>query len=386
MALTIWLETTGPGQGLFRISGIEAPGGSLELAIQRNLDDKYLGNGQLWQITPHWHWLPGVESGDGESSVRAGPEIVDPVAAASNMALRVLVRAQGQEASCVLRIKRHLLGSPAARALDDTELRLDPTPEPELALDLELLSEPREPVPAPADAGRPRGLLVGMLLLALVVAAGIGAWQLGWLDPWLAPEIEPRTALSESPPEQGAVEAGLVPDPIPGTSPDTDSAASSTSPIEDAKEPQLPSEVPEATPLRGVELARAFLSGNPTPPAIQAEAELQEQDRDCDAAMVLYNHAAQADEQYALALGRRLDPEGFQVQPCTQAADPITAAVWYQEAASAGDPTAQRRLGQLLIERESSGPLFEDGIRWLSQAAQAGDREAKELLAKLGKL
>ena len=386
MALTIRLETTGPGQGLFRISGIEAPGGSLELAIQRNLDDKYLGNGQLWQITPHWHWLPGVESNDGELSVRAGPEIVDPVAAASNMALRVLVRAHGKEDASVLRIKGHLLGSPAARALDDKELALDPPPEPELALDLELLPEPRDPVPTPADAGRSPGLLVGLSLLALVAAAGIGAWQLGWLDPWLAPVLEPQPALSENPPEQGAIEEDPIPDPIPGASRDTYSPASSNPPEEDAKGPQPSPEASEATHLRGVGLARTFLSENPSPRAIQTEAMLREQDADCDAAMVLYNHAAQADKQYALTLGRRLDPEGFQAQPCTQNADPIAAAVWYQEAATAGDPTAQRRLGQLLIERENSGPLFEDGIRWLSQAAQAGDQVAKELLAKLGKL
>jgi hypothetical protein len=382
MALTVRLETTGPGQGVFRILGIEAPGGTLELAIQHNSDDRYLGDGQIWQITPHWHWLPGVEAIDGELNVRAGPEIVDPVAAASNMALRILVRVHGEQISSVLRIGGHLLSSPAARPPNTAEPRLEPSTEG-LGLDLELLAEPREPVPEKAGSSRgSRGLVTTLLFLVLLLGVGIGAWLLGWLDPWLVPAGEPRTALAEGPPEQGGTgEANTVSE----AAQDAEAGTSPIAPAHEAVEAQSSADTPETPPIRGVELARAFLSADPKPQAIQAEAERQEQADDCDAAMVLYNHAAQADPKYALTLGRRLDPNGFEGRPCTKAPDATAASVWYQEAAAAGNTAAQRRLGQLLVARESSGPLFEDGIRWLRLAAQAGDSEAKDLLASLGK-
>jgi TPR repeat protein len=138
--------------------------------------------------------------------------------------------------------------------------------------------------------------------------------------------------------------------------------------------------------LRGVELARAFLAENPSPQAIQDQGEDQEQAGDCDAALVLYNRAANADAGFALTLARRFDPEGFVGQGCIQAPDAINASVLYEAPAGAGDTAAQRRLGQILVDREDSGPLFEAGVRWLRLAAQAGDQEAQRLLSRLREL
>jgi hypothetical protein len=331
--------------------------------------------------------MPGVESTDDELSVPAGPEIVDPVAAASNMALRVLVRMDGAEESGVLRIRGHLLGSPAARDRDASELRLDlaPEPDPELDLDLELPSEQREDLSQPdADGHGSRGLLAGLLSLVLVCAAGIGAWQLGWLDQWISSEIShtgPVTPARNLPNKDAAAGSHLE----PGATQDAPSPPPPGVPAQGAGEIGTSADAATKPPVRGVQLARAFLAGNPEPQAIHGEAERQEQAGDCDAAMVLYNRAAQADTRLALALARRFDPQGFDGRGCIETPDAINASVLYEEPAASGDPAAQRRLGQLLIEREASGPLFEDGIRWLSRAAQAGDQEAKELLVKLDK-
>ena len=387
MALTARLETIAPGQGLFRIAGIEAPGEMLELAIQRNLDDRYLGTNQAWQTTPHWHSMPGVQFQGGELRVPVGPEIFDEVAAASNMALRVLVRAHGDEASAVLRIKGHLLGSPAAREMVPPEPGQAPSPEPDLGRqrDLETLGELRETPPeSPVNGRGSRALRAGLLILAVVVGAGIGAWQLGWLDQWRRP------AESETPRDASAHDvAGPGVSEIEATlEPEQEAPAESVrnKPAQTGADIQPPAPPPEPEGLLGVERARAFLADDPHAAAIHAEAVRRERAGDCDAAMVLYNRAAEADTQFASALARRFDPQGFVSRGCIEAHDATTASLWYREAADAGDMAAQRRLGQMLIERETSGPVFEDGIRWLRLAARAGDAEAKELLAKLKKL
>lgn len=384
MALTARLETITPGQGIFRIAGTEAQGETLELAVQRNLDDRYLGANHTWQTTPHWHSLTGVQSHGGELRVPVGPEIVDPVAGASNMALRVLVRVNGGEASAVLRTKGHLLGSPAARELEPSEPLLAPSPEPELELDLELPGERRETPPETLTQGRgSRTLRPGLLFLALIVAAGIGTWQLGWLDEWLRPET---LETAQKPSAHGVAGQGApVDDRTLEPEQDAPSELLTAESAQNSADALPPAGAPELEASRGIELARKFLASNPKARAIQAKAESQEQAGDCDAAMVLYNRAAQVDPQLASALARRFDPQGFDGRGCVEAHDATAASLWYREAAEAGDTAAQRRLGQMLIEQETSGPLFEDGIRWLRLAAQGGDPEAKEVLVKLGK-
>lgn len=376
MLLSVRLETRAPGQGVFRFSGIEVPGAALALAVQRNLDDKYLGEGQVWQTTPHWHRLTGICREGGEQTASVGPEILDPVAAASNMALRVLVRTDAGEASGILRIKGHLLGSPAAREPDAAMPPVDFAPEPDLGLelDLEFPGETRGPPPElAAEGGRSRGLTAGLFILVLA-AAGIGSWHLGWLDQWVPSDISdlrPETPAPEDQ-SQGAANPDAIAEPVQNLP----ARASSAYPAELR-------DVRNGEALRGVELARAFLETKPTPGAIQSEAERQEQAGDCDAAMVLYNRAAQTEPRLASAFAGLLDPQGFDRRGCIEAPDKTAATLWYRAAAEADDTSAMRRLGQLLIERETSGPLFEDGVRWLRRAAHAGDPEARAILAKM---
>lgn len=382
MALTIRLQSSGPGQGVFLISGISAGDKTLELAIQRNLDDKYLGEVQAWQATPHWHAPLDIDSSDEGLGIRVGPEIIDAVTAPSNMALRVFVRWDGQEDSGVLRIKGHMLGSPAALPADVLSGPEDPTPDPDP--DFSLMAEPRqeamsEPTPSPRPRSR-AGLWV-ILLLALVCVAGVTAWQLGWLDPWFPPEppmTEAQPALEGVPQE--------IQETAPGEATTTTEATTDLPAVSgESVETKVPTaDGPPAKTVTGVDLVRAFLKGGPTPRAQYAEAEKQEQAGDCDAAMILYNRAAQADSAIALDLARRYDPRTHDAQSCIKAPDLSTATLLYEEAARAGDPSARRRLGQILVKLEASGPVFEDGIRWLQQAAQGGDEEARGLLKTLG--
>lgn len=104
---------------------------------------------------------------------------------------------------------------------------------------------------------------------------------------------------------------------------------------------------------------------------------------DCEAAMIVFASAARVDATAALQLARHYDPEHFSADPCIAAPDAETAAYWYERPARAGDPLAQRRLGQILTRRQASGPLFEQGVAWLKRAAAAGDPEAEAALAEL---
>ena len=80
------------------------------------------------------------------------------------------------------------------------------------------------------------------------------------------------------------------------------------------------------------------------------------------------------------------DPETF--SPTTSAvgaADPEKAYLWYDRGASANDPEALYRLGQLMIKGRVDGPGIspEAGIRLLEKAAGLGHAEAKTALEKL---
>jgi hypothetical protein len=93
MPLQIQLTGTGPGQGVFDISGGELAGESFELAVQRSSDEKFLGTDLLWQNAPYWHVCYRIDGEPERLRLAAGAEIVDGVVESSVHALRVLVRA-----------------------------------------------------------------------------------------------------------------------------------------------------------------------------------------------------------------------------------------------------------------------------------------------------
>jgi TPR repeat protein len=102
----------------------------------------------------------------------------------------------------------------------------------------------------------------------------------------------------------------------------------------------------------------------------------------CDAARRLFVHVAQGgDAQAALAYARRFDPQAKVDKQCT-GDDPDTAAYWYRIPAEAGNVEAQRRLGMLLLQLHASGIEHDEGLKYLRQAAAAGDAEAKAALEK----
>ncbi len=364
MALTISLESIGPGRGRLLVSGSRPAPESTSLAIQRN-DGRYLAPGQLWQVTSHWHPQFSVEPMADGIRLELGPDLVDGIIGVGGAPLRVALRIDGVEDAAVLRIRGELVGSGATAAehpaFDAGDTRIMPRDSaPRFASDVETPDLAAGAPSLAADAPKPRHRdlwpWIAAVIAVLLIAGGVGGWQLGLFGPEAPDEraetladsdVEPEPGLEEGPP----VAEGIDPEPEP-----------------------------EQT---GLLLARKFLAGSPAAEAIFARAEQAEQAGDCPAAYALYSEAANKAPGLAARLARRYDPLTHTSGPCIATSDAPYAIVYYADAAEAGDAPIQRRLGQLMVEQETTGPTHEAGIAWLRKAAEAGDGEAKKALEGL---
>ncbi len=360
MALTISLESIGPGRGRLLVSGGRPAPESTSLAIQRN-DGRYLAPGQLWQVTSHWHPQFSVEPMADGIRLELGPDLVDGIIGVGGAPLRVALRIDGVEDAAVLRIRGELVGSgataPERSAFDSGDTLIMPRRSESGRVEAEDLSDPASKGPSapaaetPASNRRPLWPWIAAAIVLVLVAGGVGVWQFGWLGP---------DALDES--AEAVTDAEIDPEPVPDDGP----------PADVELEPE-----PEQT---GLLLARKFLAGDPAAEAVFARAEQAEEAGDCPAAYALYSEAANKDPGLAARLARRYDPLTHTAGPCIAAPDAPYATVYYADAAEAGDVAVQRRLGQLMVERESSGPTREAGVAWLRRAAEAGDEDAKRAL------
>jgi len=348
MTLKLSLESTGPGRGLLRIGGSlnEEAAESVNLAIQRN-DGRYLGLHGQWQPTPHWHPQFSAEPDPAQGfNIAVGADLLDGIIAMQGAPLRVTARLDDQEDSGVLRIRGALIGSDAAACDPTVLIQRDQSPpgattdargtttedavwtEQDMdALSLDDLAAEARTSKAPSNPGRRHWswVLAGMLLL-LLLGAGTAAWWRGW--------------FGEAQTEQSPI-GGIA------TSPDSN--------------------------LTGVAFAGDFLATGPTAGAILAQAQTSEQAGDCDAALLLYNRAAERDAALGIQVARLYDPTSFSEGRCIDAASEDTALQYYLSAADANMPEAMQRAGEILTGRADSGPLHEQGVELLRRARQVQD-------------
>lgn len=363
MALKIELEPAGPGSARLLIGQVSGVPERVALAIQRN-NGNWLGPNRQWQVTPHWHPQFSAEPRPEGLRLAIGAELVDSIIDAGGSPLLVRVRVDGLEDAGVLRIRGELVGSGAAIPAQPAKavgsaLIPEPTPEPVAAADLGQDQAETERLPIPpldTPSGRRSWPWIVLAVAVLIAVAGLGAWRFGLVG-------VPEQAEKPPPP--------LVPvvadEPQPGP-----------------KLEALPTPEPQSMPpLKGIAFARDFLSGRPAAGVIFARAEQAEKEGDCPAAYALYSGAANKDPALAARLARRYDPQTHTPGPCIGAPDIPYAIVYYNDAAEAGDLAVQRRLGQLMVEREPSGPTRQVGLQWLRKATEAGDAEARQLLEKL---
>ena len=371
----------GPGFAILRITGWSHAPRETTLSIQRNQDEKYLDAQGRWG--PEFQHALDSMSQEGEMLVgEVGPLVVDALLASNNAIYRVRLQGAGSKAQATLRLVGTILGS-AARGtgtipqaagggliLSEADLRQtlaaaqpqpepepqpqpeEPQPQPEPESTPEPAPEPQiepqpQPAPPPPSQAR-RGLMWLWVLLgavALLAVLGVLAWKFDL--PGLI-----RARLHHQPAQQQA--AGPC-----------DIAA-----------------IKEKSQAGELGFVQGCLGSSPSNQDILKVAEAAAAAGHCDAARRLFVHVAQGgDAQAALAYARRFDPQAKVDKQCT-GDDPDTAAYWYRIPAEAGNVEAQRRLGMLLLQLHASGIEHDEGLKYLRQAAAAGDAEAKAALEK----
>jgi hypothetical protein len=353
---------TGPGQGTLEIPDLSVGSDPIEVAIQRNADDRYLGPGLIWQRIPHWHPCARFDHDPRMLRLSAGAEIVDGVLGSAVNALRIHLRGAGVRATATLRI-RGLVGTPARAALAPrgpaTAPRVAPPPR-----DTQRPADPGGPAPQ-----RSKWLPASLLSAGLALSALGLAWQAGLLE---GPTPEGGGAVAEPPAASGG------PPTAAGTEEQQGRVAGQRADgAADATRASRPG-------LRGRAFVRDYLAGDPDAGRLLGEAQAREASGDCEAALLLYERAAAADPGAAARVAALHDPALFRATACIAAPQRETALVWYEDAARAGDAPSQRRLGQLLLEGRGSGVLYEEGVDWLRRAAANGDETARQVLDGLG--
>ena len=369
MALKLELTSERPGYGRLVIRNLAAEG-ELQFSFQRASDHHYLGPSRQWQPTAHWHVVGGVVTDGNDCSSQLGPDIIDGLLLSSSDSMRVSVQGGGSSDQGSMRIIGRLLGSNAAGSspervsmsrADDGSADAETVPEvPETVEEAPTSTEtpPQPPSPQPStpltgsSAGSGKRWLWILLAVLVLLAALSAVWYFDLLK------------LPGLPGDGGSAAPDITEDTVAvDNEPDT-----------------------MASTLKGRPRAQAYLVADerPEPQAMFDQAAVWESEGDCEAAMIVYQMAAQTDTDQAARYARRYDPESFEASSCISGADAETAAYWYEGPAGAGDVEAQRQLGKLLVGKYSSGVLREQGESWLRRAAQNGDRDAQALIEKLG--
>jgi len=355
MPLKLLLEPTGPGRGLLSVQDPAAAPESVTLAIQRN-DGRYLGQHGHWQPEPFWHPQFSVDTDARGLRIGLGSALMDGIIGMQGAPLMVALRLDGQEDRGVVRVRGSLIGSNAAAPeslaasavspgdAETTGADKRPVPDQQpdqrpgqgIGLEPDLGAAPQA-ASSSAGSGARWPLLLALVLLLLLAAAG-AVWFFELPQRWLGSD-EPETAST----------------PLSDSGSESDQPAATFSPS------------PESA-LTGVRFVVDYLDGDPSAQAMFAEAEARSGVGDCDAALLLYAQAAQADTALALPVARLLDPATYVEGGCIDAANEETALEYYRSAAESGSLEAMRRAGEIMTARAASGPLHEEGVDWLRRA------------------
>jgi hypothetical protein len=348
-----------PGHAILCVSDLDAPPEGLSLSIQRQQGpDSHLAD-DGWRRTEAWLVPARTRRNRDILEFDLGPEICDRLAGIATVRVRVREPDIGVVGSTVVAWPSMLTSGAAhgtPRDGDDVvqlrrAIKMPSEEKPKQ-------TEPPPPAPPPRPQPelravrettpevRPLGtwLFYGALLV-VIVAGGAYAY-------WHFTREEPRAVATAPPPQ-----------PAP-----TSTAATT----------------PAKKSIR--EVVAEYTATNPTPEAMVTTAKAYAQAGDFEGAFLVWRRAAEAGNPEA-----QLELAAF-YDPLTQPArggftpDGARAAEWYERAALAGLPEAQRKFG-LLLAKGGAG-LAPDRARarnWLQQAATQNDAEAKKALDALPK-
>jgi len=314
-----------PGQGELIIQGWKQAAHALELAVQRNQDEYYLGEGKHWHASERWNPLADVREEDGKLLAPVGPWLVDPLSADTRMSYMLYLKNAGGKDSDtgVLRIVGELLssGAGATVAPPPAPIKNDPKPEPvtpeQPVIEAEPLApvepapppEPPKPEPIePKPKQKSRWPLRVLLLLTILLIAGLAAW-------WLLRSFAQNPAQNTASAEAGVCSAQILAE-------NNDDLA----------------------------IIQNCLKTSPSSDEVLALINAAKEARRCNLVQRLYAHKAQSgDVAIALAYAREYDPANFKAGSCIESADAETAAYWYELALEQNpdNPAVRERLEAL---------------------------------------
>jgi Sel1 repeat len=326
-----------PGHALLRVSELDAAPEGLTLSIQRQQGpDTHLAD-DGWRRTETW-LLPDEVSRRGDVlEFHLGPEICDRLAGIATVRLRVKEPDIGVVGTTVVAWPAMLTSGAAdgSNPFADDVVRLRHV--------RERAAPPPEPEPEPPPVVEPPRPAVFLLL-------GAGAGYFVWTNYFQ--EHEPAVAVT------------------PPTAPP-------------APTPPVTAEPPKKSVREAV---AEYLTTKPTSDAMLSKGRDFAKAGDMAAAFLVFRQAAeQGNASAQLELASFYDPL---TQPSRGGFTPDgqRAADWYERAALAGLPEAQRKLG-LLLSKGGAGLAADTGKAkgWLQQAAAQNDADAKKALDALPK-
>jgi hypothetical protein len=351
-----------PGHAILRVSELDAAPEGLTISIQRQQGpDTHLGD-DGWRRTEAWLMPAEVARRGGVLQFHLGPEICDRLAGIATVRLRVKEPDIGVVATTVVAWPTMLTSGAAdlsSRLHDDT-VRLQRAEAPPPPADVE--PEPEPPPPPPPrpelrasralDGGPPkRSGATGWLIAAFVLVAASAGGYYAYTTYFHGGE--PAVAVAPA----STTAAPAAPVPI------------ATAPKKSVRD-----------------IVAEYLASKPTPEAMLVKARDFAKAGDMAAAFLVFRRAAEIGSPAAeLEIAAFYDPLNG---PATAGFTPDgpRAADWYERAALAGSPEAQRKLG-LLLAKGGAG-LAADPAKaknWLQQAAAQNDADAKKALDALPK-
>ena len=309
-----------PGFATLVLTGWESEsieiGARAEVCVQRNQDQRYLGDGRQWTTLQTWHQVSLSDEPTAESvALSLEPVIVDPLVENPQMTYQIQIRIGSEHGVGVIRIREGVLSShaagqsvsPVAHVSQASVEPLVPEPAP-----IELVPAP-EPV-LPIENKKSNKLpLIGLFILLLLI--GVGGFA--WMQIKTEPATTPNPVVAQAPTVAPVAAPVVAPLPVPAAPP---------APVE----PPACSAEAMAKVKDDLMYIQSCLKTNPDSVQVLAVIDAAKKSNRCDLAQRLYAFKGQAgDIPVALAYAKEFDPASF-TPGCFKAADKETAIYWYE--------------------------------------------------------
>jgi len=305
-----------PGFATLVLKGWESEsieiGARAEVCVQRNQDQRYLGEGRQWTASQTWHQVSLADEPAAESVMLSlEPVVLDPLVENPQMTYQIQIRIGTEHGVGVIRIKEGVLSSHAAGQTTSPVAHV-----------AKVVVEPLETEPAPIALAPPPELLVEtenkksnklplIALLILLLLVGVG-----WLA-WMQLKSEPATTPNQVVADAPIAAPVVVPPTVPAVTPvPVDPPACSAEAMAKVKDDLM--------------YIQSCLKTNPDSVQVLAVIDAAKKNNRCDLAQRLYAFKGQAgDIPVALAYAKEFDPASF-ASGCFKAADKETAIYWYE--------------------------------------------------------